>query len=75
MLSFMRLTCFSLCSVFIMSQASATTAVTTAPPVSVVWSGTSSFLTTVIMAPSVGLPATSGQHEMVLPPPLTLRDS
>ena len=76
MVSFMLLTCSFLCSVFIMSQASATVAVTTTPPVTVVCSGTSSLLTTVTMAPSLmGLPVISGQHDMVLPPLLTLRNS
>ena len=52
-----------LCSVFIISQASA------------VCSGTSSLLTPVTMAPfSIGLPATSGQHDVGLPPLLTLRN-
>ena len=51
-------------------------AMTTTPPVTDVCSGTSSLLTTVTMPPSLmGLPMTSGQHDVVLPPPLTLRDS
>ena len=63
-----------LCSVFIMSQASTTTARTTTPPMTVLCSSTSSLLSTVTMAPSLmGLPVTSGQHDLVLPPPLTLR--
>ena len=62
-----------LCSVFIMSQASATVAMTTTPPVTAVWSGTWALLTTVTIAPSLmELPMTSGQHDMVL---LPLRDS
>ena len=74
MLHFMQLTCYFLCSVFIMSQASATTARTTTPPVTVVYSSMSSLLSAITMAPSLmGLPVTSG-HE-VLPPPLTLRNS
>ena len=57
-----------------MSQASATTAMTNTPPVTFVCSGTSSLLTTVTMASSMmGLPAASGQHNVVLPPPLTQR--
>ena len=59
-----------------MSQASATTAMTTTPPMTVVCSGMSSLFTTVTMAPSLmGLPVTSGQHDVVLPPLLTLRNS
>ena len=55
-----------------MSQASASMAMATTPPVTVVCSGTSSLLTTVAMIPSfMGLPATSGQHDVVL---LPLRD-
>ena len=51
-------------------------AITTTSPVTVVCSGMSSLLTTVTMAPSLmGLPATSGQHDVVLPPPLTPRHS
>ena len=72
----MLLTCYFLCSVFIMSQASASIALTTIPPVTVVCSSTSSLLTTVTMAPSLmGLPVTSGQHNVVLPQPLTLRNN
>ena len=56
--------------VFIMSKASTTMATAMTPPVTVVSSGPSSLLT---MAPSLmGSPATSGQHDVVLPPPLTL---
>ena len=59
-----------------MSQAFATMAMSTTPPVTVVCSGTSSLLTTVTMGPSLmGLPAMLGQHDVVLPPLLTLRDS
>ena len=61
------LCCNFLCSVFIMPQASTTTAMTTTPPVTVVYSRRSSLLTKVTMAPSLmGLPATSGQHDVVL---------
>ena len=50
-----------------------TMATTTTPLVMVVSSGLSS-ISSVTMAPSLmGLPATSGQHEVVLPPPLMLR--
>ena len=50
-----------------------TTAMTTTLPVLVVSSGLSS-ISSVTMVPSlVGLPATLGQHEVVLPPPLTPR--
>ena len=60
--------------VFIMSQAS-TMAMVTTPLMTVVSSGTSS-LSVVTMAPSLmELPATSGQHDVVLPPPLTPRHS
>ena len=63
--------CSFLCSVFIMSQVSTTIAMTATPPVTVVSSGTSSLLSTVTMASSlVGLPATLGQHDVVLLPPL-----
>ena len=62
--------------VFIGSRASTTMAMTTTAPVTVVSSGTSSDLSTITMAPSLmGLPVTSGQHDVVLPPPLTLRHS
>ena len=61
-------------AVFIMSQASTTMAMTTAPLVTVVSSGMS--LSTVNMAPSLmGLPTTSGQHDVVLLPLLPLRHS
>ena len=61
--------CSFLCSVCIMSQASTTMTATTPTPVTVVCSGTSSFLSTVTMAPSLmGLPLTSGQHDVVLTP-------
>ena len=50
-------------------------AMNTTPPVTVVSSGLSS-ISSVTMAPSLmGLPATLGQHEVVLPPPLMLRCS
>ena len=53
--------------VFIMSQASTTMAMTNTLPVIVVFSGKSPLLLTVTMAPSLmGLPATSGQHDVVL---------
>ena len=62
--------------VFLMSQASTTIATTTTHPVTVVSSDTSSLLATVTMAPSLmELPATSGQHDVVLLPPLTPRHS
>ena len=71
----MLLMCSFLCSVFIMSQASTTMAMTATPPVNVVCSSVSSLLSAVTMAPSLMvLPATSAQHD-VLPPPLTLRNS
>ena len=54
-----------------MSQVSTSTAVTTTPPVTVVSSGMSS-LSLVTMA-LMGLPTTLGQHDVVLPPPLTPR--
>ena len=58
-----------------MSQVSASTAMTTTPPVTVVSSGMSS-LSLVTMAPSLmGLPITLGQHDLVLLPPLTPRCS
>ena len=59
-----------------MTPASATKAMTTTPPVTVVCSSMSSLLSAVTMAPSVmGLPVTSVQHDVVLPPLLTLRNS
>ena len=68
--------CSFLCSVFIMSQACTTMAKTTAPPVTVVYSSTSSLLSTVTMAPSLmWLPATSGQHDVVLLALVTPRHS
>ena len=58
-----------------MSQVSTSTAMTTMPPVTVVSSGMSS-LSSVTMAPSLmGLPTMLGQHDVVLPSPLTLRGS
>ena len=58
-----------------MSQVSTTMAMTTTSPVTVVSSGMSS-LSSVIMALSLmGLPTTLGQHNVVLPPPLTRRCS
>ena len=59
-----------------MSQFSNTMAMTSTPPVIAVCSHTSSLLSTVTMAPSLmGLPTTSGQHDVVLSPPLTPRHS
>ena len=61
-----------LCSIFILSQAYATTT----PPVTVVCSGASVLLMTITMAPTLmGLPATQGQHDVVLLPLLILRDT
>ena len=60
-LSFLLLTCSFLCSVFIMSHASASKVMTTTPPLTDVYSGTSSLLTTITMDPSLmGFLATSG---------------
>ena len=68
--------CSFLCSVFIISPAPATMAMTTTPLVTVVCSSTLSLLSIVTMAPSLmGLPVTSGQHDVVLLPPLTPRHS
>ena len=76
MLCLMLLTCSFLCSVFIIYQASTTMAMTTTPLVTVGCSITSSLLSAVTIAPSlVGLPTASGQHDMVLPPPMTLKNS
>ena len=73
MLHFMLLTCSFLCSVFIMSQAYTTTGMTI-PLVTFVLQYVIS--PTVTMAPSLmGLPATSGQHDVLLPPLLILRYS
>ena len=57
---------------FIVSQVSTSTAIT-ASPVTVVSSGMSS-LSSVTMAPSLmGFPTMLGQHDVVMPPPLTPR--
>ena len=59
--------CSFLCSVFIMSQTSSTMATCTTSQAVVVCSHTSSLLSVVTMAPSLmRLPATSGQHDVVL---------
>ena len=59
-----------------MSQVSTTTGMTTTLLVTVVSFGTLSLLSMVTMAPSLkGLPVTSGQHDVVLPPLLTPRHS
>ena len=65
--------CFFHCSVIlIISPVNATT---TTPPVTVVFSRASPITITVTMAlTSMGL-ATSGQHDVVLPPQLILRDA
>ena len=60
--------------VFIKSQASTTMARSTTLQLTVVSSGTSSLLSTIIMAPSLmGLHATLDQHDVFLLPPLTPR--
>ena len=62
--------------VFTMSQASTSTATSTTSLMTFVYSGTLSLLSTATMTPSlIWLPTTSGQHDMVLPPLLTLRHS
>ena len=59
---------------FIMSQTSATTATTTTSPVTVVCSGTLPVPMAVTMASTLmELPATLGQHDVVLPLPPMLR--
>ena len=60
-----------------MSQSSTATATISTPPMTIVCSGMSSFLSTVTMAPSLmGLLITSGEHDVgVLLPPLTPRHS
>ena len=59
-----------------MSEASTTMALTTTALVSVVCSTTSSILSTITMALSLmGLPTTSGKHDVVRPPSLTPRNS
>ena len=59
-----------------MSQACITMATTTIHLVTVVCSGILSLLSMVTMAPSLmGFPAISGQHGVVLSPPLTPRHS
>ena len=55
-----------------MSQASTTMVTTTTPPVMVVSSGSSS-LSLITVAPSMGLPTTLGQCDVVLPTLLTPR--
>ena len=58
-----------------MSQVSTTMAMMTTLPVTVVSSGMSS-ISSVTVAPSlIGLPTMLGQHDVVLPPPLTPRCS
>ena len=75
MLNLMPLTCSFLCSVFILSLASTTTAMTTTPVVTVVSSSMSSLISMVTMATFLmGLSTTSGQNDVVLPPWLTLRN-
>ena len=59
---------------FIMSQVTTSMAMTTTPPVTVVSSGMSS-LSLVTMAPSLMGLSMLGQHDVVLPPPLTPRCS
>ena len=72
----MLLTCSFLSSVFIMCPASATMTMTTTTPMTVVCSSMLSLLTTVTMASSLmGLPVTSGQDDVVLPPSLMQRSS
>ena len=56
-----------------MSQASTNMAITTTPPVTVVCSGMSSLHQLLWAASMIGLLATLGQHDVVLPPPLTPR--
>ena len=58
-----------------MSQASTTTATTTTPLVTVVSSGMSSPLNGYHDPSLIGIPATSGQDDVILPPSLTPRDS
>ena len=59
-----------------MSHISATTAVPATSPMTVVCSSISSLLSTFSMAPSLnGLTATSGQHDVVMPPMLKPRYS
>ena len=65
-----------LLSGFILCQASATIAAMTTPPVTVLCSSTLSHITTVTMAPTLkGPPATLGEHDVILPPLLILRDT
>ena len=59
---------FFLCSLFLISQFTATI---TTPPVTVVCSGASPITMAVTMAPPLGI-AASGQHDVVLPPQLIL---
>ena len=74
--SFMLLTFSFLCSVFIISQVSATMATTITPPVTIVCSIMSYLLKTVTITPSLmGILATSGQQDVVVPPQLILRNS
>ena len=62
-------------SIFIMSQASTNTAMTTTTLVTVVCTSTSSLLSTVTIPPLMGLPTMSGQHDVVVLPLLTPRHS
>ena len=54
---------------------STSTAMTTTPPVTVASSGMSSLSLVTMAASLMGLPTMLGQHDVVLPPPLTLRGS
>ena len=58
-----------------MSQVSTSTTMTTTPPVTVVSSGMSSLSSVTMAPPLMGLPTVLGQHDVVLPPPLTPRGS
>ena len=60
---------------FIMSQVSTTMAMTTTPPVTVVSSGMSSISSVTVTSSLMGLPTMLGQHDVVLPLPLTPRYS
>ena len=58
-----------------MSQVTAVPTTTTTPPVTIMCSSGLSITTTVTVAPTTGYLAIFGQHDVVLPPQLILRDT
>ena len=64
-----------LCSVFLIMSKAIVTTTTSTPPVTVMCSGISSITTAVTMASTAAVPAASGQHDVVLLPRLSLRNT